>query len=193
MKKISTIVLIIGITLFIIGFILPLISFVFYTAQNGSVGIIGGADGPTAIYLTSTLLFNKHSVVWLYGVAFIISSLFCLIFEKTLKKSCSIKTSGISLSISAIISLGIYCFFCFISCFIMTHPNKHPIIFPTSIILGILSFVALIILINFYVKARKEKPSVKGIIIDILFVITFLVPFFITYLELHSTVSDLLR
>lgn len=37
-------------------------------SHSGSVGIIGGADGPTAIYITSSLIFSTP-IFWLLCIA----------------------------------------------------------------------------------------------------------------------------
>ena len=50
MRKIkiySSIALIAGLVLVLASVLIPIIKFSNYTAQNGSVGIIGGADTPT--------------------------------------------------------------------------------------------------------------------------------------------------
>ena len=49
MKKISIITIIIGASLIILGIAFPLISSLLISRDSASIGIIGGADGPTAI------------------------------------------------------------------------------------------------------------------------------------------------
>ena len=49
-KIYSSVCLISGLLLVLASVLVPIIKFSNYTAQNGSIGIIGGADGPTAIY-----------------------------------------------------------------------------------------------------------------------------------------------
>lgn len=193
MRKISTVALIIGVVMLLVGIFLPIIFMQIYTAQNGSIGIIGGADGPTAIYLTQRLFGNSLLILKLFGGAITLSGLFCSIFGRTVKENCTLKTSGISLGLSVVISLGVYCVVAFISCFVMTHPNKHPITYITSIILGLLCLALFVLLLYLYVKQRKVAPSVIGVIIDILFAIIYLTPFFFTYAWAHSIVSSWLK
>lgn len=164
-------------------------SYLIFLAQ--AIGIIGGADGDNAISVTNSiiLLNNSLHILKLIGGALILCGLFCLIFNKTVKENCTLKTSGISLAISAVTALGLYCATTFALCFVMTHPSKHPIALPASIIIGILCLIALILLLRIYCKQRKEKPSAKGIVIDILFAVIYIIPLFSVYQSLHNIIS----
>jgi hypothetical protein len=50
-----------------------------YTSQHGAIGIIGGADGPTAIYLTSRLFSGMPIIFMLLGLGLIVSAVVLLI------------------------------------------------------------------------------------------------------------------
>ena len=85
MKKIkiySSISLILGLLLALVSVLVPIIKINEFTAQNGSVGIIGGADGPTAIYLTSHLLDGNLLFTFILGLTLFLCGGFCLIFGK---------------------------------------------------------------------------------------------------------------
>jgi len=67
--------------------------------------------------------------------------------------------------------------------------SKHPIEYPVSIFLGVLSFVAFVGLIFLYFKERKTNWSVKGIIIDVLTYAVYLPTFFFAVSWLYEIVT----
>ena len=55
------------------------------SANTSSVGIIGGADGPTAVYITSTLVFG-NPLIWalcLCGALLVASAIGWIVFKKS--------------------------------------------------------------------------------------------------------------
>lgn len=189
MKK-SLIALACGMLLVVVGVLMPLILFLTVVNRaDASAGIIGGADGPTAIYLTSQLLQRSlFPLLVCTGAALIIGSLFCLVFRKTVKEYCSKKTSLFSLILSAVIAFGAYCFIVWLSIVVFDAMKVFPIARPVSVLFGILSIIAAILLSILYIKERKKQPSVKGVVIDILSVLLCLVPFFMFYEFLHELI-----
>ncbi len=99
----SLLTLLTGVLFLIIGVIIPFITLKNYTYQNGGIGIIGGADTPTYEFVVFRILNGWPFVTILFGSALIVSALFCLIFSKTVKNNCSIKTTVLSLGLSAIL------------------------------------------------------------------------------------------
>jgi Na+-transporting methylmalonyl-CoA/oxaloacetate decarboxylase beta subunit len=77
-KRNAIILLIIGAIIFLVG-IVPIVSMKIYTSQHGAIGIIGGADGPTAIYLTSRLFSGMPIIFMLLGLGLIVSAVVLLI------------------------------------------------------------------------------------------------------------------
>ena len=55
LKRYSLGALIAGVVLFVGSFVVPWVLAFRLSAGQGSVGIIGGADGPTAIFITGSL------------------------------------------------------------------------------------------------------------------------------------------
>ena len=86
MKKFSIISIIIGALLIISGILIPRISYLLMP-PTPSVGIIGGADGPTAIFLTSTLWINSiYGRLIILGILALIVGVVLLIISKFKKK-----------------------------------------------------------------------------------------------------------
>lgn len=86
LRKYAIWALILGIVLLLTG-ITPIVSLMTYTSQHGSIGIIGGADGPTAIFLTGRLLYDWPVIFILLGLSFIILATVCLLcISKRAKK-----------------------------------------------------------------------------------------------------------
>lgn len=86
LKRSAIILLILGAIIFLAGILVPIISMKIYTAQHGAIGIIGGADGPTAIYLTSRLFSGMPLIFILLGLGLIVSAIVCLLIFKYKKK-----------------------------------------------------------------------------------------------------------
>lgn len=114
MKKIkiySSIALILGLTLVLVSVLVPIIKISNYTAQNGSIGIIGGADGPTAKFLSYSIIWGGMLIYTsIFGITLTLASLFCLTFHKTVEKHCTLKTTVYSLAISFSGAAGLVCF-----------------------------------------------------------------------------------
>ena len=123
----------------------------------------------------------------------ILCGIFYLIFTKFVKQNCTLKTSVTTLGISVSLCLGMYCFFAFIICYYDGTPARNPIAHSASIVFGILSFVAFVGLSILYVFLRKKKMSVKGIIIEFLLTVIYVIPFFLTFSCIHEILSDLIR
>ncbi len=86
MKKFSIITIIISALLIVLGIASPLISALLIPKDAASIGIIGGADGPTAILLTSTLLSSVYGKLITLGVIALIVGVVLLIISKFKKK-----------------------------------------------------------------------------------------------------------
>ena len=167
-KIYSSSALISGLLLALASVLVPIIKLSNYTVQNGSIGIIGGADGPTAIYITSHLLGGRLILTLILGLTLFLCGGFCLIFKRTVMNNCRLKTTALSLIISFFGASGLSCFFIWYSIVAFLEMSIHPIAYPCSIFVGLLSLVAFVMAIIFYVRARKENFKIKGIVIDIL-------------------------
>lgn len=174
MKRISAVFLSASVLILFLCLLMPML--LWQGAQNDAVGIIGGADGPTAILVTR--LFGGF---WLSAVLFWAATafcgLFCLVFSQTVKTHCTFKTSGVALALAAVVGAGVYCAVTFVIC-LMVGAEAHPIALRASVILGTVCFAALLFLVWLYGKLRKRCPSGKGIAIDLLFALIYLIPFF---------------
>lgn len=181
LKRNALIILILGILMSVLGFITPIVYWKNYTSQNGSIGIIGGAGAPTYTFMLSTLFDELPFVLILLGISFVVSAGFCLIFSNTVKKHCNINTSVISLGLSGVGALGLYCAFLWFTIVSFHEMSKHPIEYPVSILLGIVCLFAFVVLIAVYLKLRKINWSIKGFCIDILTSIIYLPTFFFVF------------
>ena len=168
LKIFSLVALISGLLFSLASVLLPIIIFSVYTSQNGSIGIIGGADGPTAIYLTSRLFDGHLLFTLILGLTLLVCGGFCLIFKRTVTNNCRLKTTVLSLLISFFCASGLACFFIWYSIVIFHEMSKHSISYPLSIIGCIISFVAIVLTIIYYIITRKDNYKIKGIVIDIL-------------------------
>ena len=187
LKLMSLLTLLTGVLFSIIGVIIPFITLKNYTYQNGGIGIIGGADTPTYEFVVFRIMNGWPFVTILFGSALIVSALFCLIFSKTVKNNCSIKTTVLSLGLSAVGAAGLVCAFLWLTIVSFGEMSKHPIEYPVSVLLGIISFLGFIVLIALYLKIRKTNWSIKGFIIDVLTSIIYLPTFFFVLSYMYNT------
>lgn len=156
-KICSSIALILGLLLALVSVLVPIIKINEFTAQNGGIGIIGGADGPTAIYLTSHLLDGNLLFTLILGLTLFLCGGFCLIFKRVVINNCSLKTTALSLIISFFGASGLACFFIWYSIVVFHEMSKHPLSYQLSIIGGMGSLIAFVATIVFYVRARKDN------------------------------------
>lgn len=167
-KKYSSIVLILGLTLVLMSVLVPIIKISNYTAQNGSIGIIGGADTPTLLFLLRYYFGDGLLFLFILGLTLFLCGVFCLVFGRAVINNCTLKTTALSLIISLLGASGLSCFFIWYSIVVFHEMSTHPVAYPCSIFAGLLSLIAFVTAIVFYTRARKNNLKPKGIIIDIL-------------------------
>lgn len=189
LKRFSLIALISGLFISVLGFLIPLIYWSSYTAHNGTIGIIGGADAPTYTFMLSALFDGLPIDLVIWGITLVVSSVFCVLLSKTVKTYCNIKTSAISLALSGIGALGLVCAFLWFTIVAFGEMSKHPIEYPVSILLGVLCFFAFLVFVALYFKERKKNWSIKGVIIDFLTSIVYLPAFFFAFAYLYQIIT----
>ena len=156
-------------------------------SQNGGFGIIGGADLPTL-----RIILSDYWPSIVIGLILVACSAFCLVFSKTVMNNCTLKTTAVSLGISFAGMSGLYCFLQWYSIVVFHEMSRHPIRFPSSIVIGLLSFAALVFLIVLYFRLRKQTFSIKGILIDVATSLIAFLPFSIIITIIFNFVSDVL-
>lgn len=189
LKRNALIILILGVLMSVLGFIAPIVYWNNYTLHNGAMGIIGGADAPTYTFMLLSLFDGLPFVLVLLGISLVVSALFCLIFFETVKNNCNIKTTALSLGLSAVGAMGLMCAFLWFTIVSFGEMSRHPIAYPASIILGLVCFFLFIVLIALYIKLRKNTWSIKGFFIDILTSIVYLLTFFFVFSYLYEILS----
>ena len=170
-------VLLSGIGVALLGFLTPIISMLI-PVHGGSSGIIGGMDGPTYWFILSRLYYGWPIAFILLGISVAISSGFCLLFSRTVSTHCNIKTSAISLGLSGVGALGVCCVLWWVTLTAFGEASKHPVEYPVSVGLGMLSFMVFVFLIGLYFMVRMKNWSIIGVIIDVLTSIVYLPAFF---------------
>ncbi len=85
LKKISVIALIVGALTVVASLAYPIVMLNIRIAQKGPIAIIGGADMPIFRHLYMSCWSGWPMVITFLGAAVMLSALFCLIFNKTVK------------------------------------------------------------------------------------------------------------
>lgn len=183
LRKRSLFVLLIGFFITALGAIIPCIVLKYYESSNSAVGIIGGADKPTYLFLLLNAIHSLPFCLILWGMSLMLAATFCLFFSKTIQTHCYRKTTSLSLAISSVAGLGLLCGFLFYTFATFGEKYKHPIAYPASILLGATCLVSMIILVWLYCKRR---PSVCGIILDLATAVWFLPSFFYLWAFAYS-------
>lgn len=127
------------------------------------------------------------------GIDFFVCGIIGLIFNTYLSKICTLKTTVTALAISYVIGLGFWCCMSWISCFFLTTPDKHPVRYPASVILGGVCFIVFCILVCFYVKFRKINRTIKGIVVDLLLIIIYLPMFVVLFAVLDRMLAVIMH
>lgn len=188
-KVFSVAMLISGLLFLLIGFALFYFALQSYASVDDGLGIIGGADVPTYQFMLIQSIKGWPLCLILFGTAFLITGLFCLIFKKTVTQSCSIPTSVIAAVLSMVVGLGLTCVsFWFVVLAFLEFPH-FPLSFLSSILLSLVCLLAFIDLIILYVHLRKAHWSIKGLLIDLFTAVLYLPPCFFFFFFLFDCLS----
>lgn len=178
-----------GFLIVLAGVAMPL-AVLYLISQNPRTGIIGGAGAPTLQFRVFQTFGVLPYTLVLLGVAVMISAVFCLLFSKTVQGHCGLKTSLVSLGLSATGAAGLCCVLIWIACVAFGGAPKHyPVRYPLSIALGMVCLCVFILLGLLYCKLREGKWSIRGVVIDVLTSILYLPAFFFAFNYLYALVD----
>ena len=111
---------------------------------------------------------------------------FLLAVLRTVSTHCNIKTSAISLGLSGVGALGVCCVLWWVTLTAFGEASKHPVEYPVSVGLGMLSFMVFVFLIGLYFIVRRKNWSIKGIVLDVLTSLLYLPSFFMIISLIHA-------
>ena len=180
MRKPALVALGLGLLILLLGVSMPFVHFQ-TIANDGAIGIIGGADGPTYFFFLFSLFNGLPFVFVLCGATIVITALLSLLLHSKVIKYCTLLTSAISLALSAVGGLGLTCAFLWFTIAAFGEMSRYPIAYPVSIAVGIGSLCTFIVLISLYLKHRRANWSWQGFVIDILTSILYLPAFFFVF------------
>ena len=185
LKTISTIGLCVGLV-GLVAIVAPYIISYFISANEiEGIGIIGAADGPTARFLIFKLFINEQFLPITIFLTLIVLSVIYLIFNETATKGCAVKTTALSVGISASIAATIFGFLNLHFLDVFNEASYTSTRFHISQAISLLFPIVFIILLIFFCLARKSKPSVGGTLLDIVTSILLVIPFtsFIVFID----------
>lgn len=180
LRSFSWVMLVCGLILAAVGAVAPVLALQL-SSQGAAMGIIGGADASTYRFVMFTLLDGWPFCAVLFGGSLTVSGLFCLFFGKTVERYCSVKTSAVSLALSAVGAMGFVCAILWYAMAAFHETEKHPILHPVCVALGVICLIACIVLIAWYIKFRKKQRSIPGVLVDVLTCILYFPAFFFAF------------
>lgn len=168
-----------------------------YKITRKGIAFLGSAVLGVALFFTNLIFsitepFLPH-LLTIAGVDFFVCGIIGLFFNTYFSKICTLKTTVTALAISANVGLGIWCCMSWLSCHFLTTPDKHPVRYPTSIILGRVCFIVFCILVCFYTKFRKINKTIKGVVVDLLLTIIYLPMFVVLFAVLDRNLAIIMH
>ena len=152
--------------------------------------LVGQVAVDQALLLGVRYYFKKTvKVLLVLGGGLLLGNAPYVIFKRPTARGCTAATSLISLGLSAVGGLGLYCALTYV----FTTPHRNPIAHPASLLMGILALFAFILLISFYVCERREKCTFMGLCMDGWSAIVHLLPCIFGFSYLHEIISWILR
>lgn len=188
----SALVILLGLAIIAASISIVAIVALRFAEQDTSVGIIGGASGPTAEYLTRRLEYTVGQL-FRFGILITLTGILATVFNRFFSKHCTVESSVTSIVISAVVGLGLSCVMWFATCYFLDHPKNHPIRHPASFIFGVICFVIFLCLIGLYIFLRFRKPSVKGILIDVAVSLVYVAPFWALFIEMYEPLAEIAK
>lgn len=189
LKTFSLVTLITGAAGLVIGFGAPVLAFLLSFSEGHTISIIGGADAPTLSFLFARSMKPWHICLISLSLALIVTALFCLIFRKTTADHCRIKTTLLSLTISATGALGLLCLIVWFPIAAFNEASRYPIEYSVSQLVGVLCLVVATALLVAYGKTRYTYRSLRGVVIDVLTCLLYFPFFFNVSSFFYSLVS----
>ena len=175
LKKFTFICLAVGLIFVLLGFLTPL--------------FLVGENNTDYMWAFGNSFDGALSVLGVVGITLTITALFCLAFNKTVARHCTVKTSLVSLALSHAGVLGIICFFIWMSMAAFGEASQHPIGYPFSVCVGMLSLFAFLALLVLYLYFRRKTPSVIGFVIDVVTAV-FYMPAALTVLSYTMLIAE---
>ena len=176
----SLFVLLVGIISSLIGFIIP------YNDMIETQKTIIGNQYSYSYYLTN------DDCLWItlgaLGIAMLLSSVFALLFSKTVLKCCSPITSLIALAISICAGAGLVCFFEFLG----SSPTRNPIAYPAAQGgIMICTMIGLMLIVSYGILWFK-KMSFRGFLFDVLLSVVYFPGLFFFFIYLDNVLRNIL-
>jgi hypothetical protein len=164
-----------------------------YLVRSKDETVVGVVRGYSYGNYVVTEMHYIPYVLKLLGIALVITGLFALIFNKTVRQCCNIKTTAISLGLSSMAACGVYCFLTLFIISVFSSSKGYPYDYPTSKAGCIISLLIFIVLFVSYIIVRKDTLKIKGVVIDILLCILYFPSFFCMVGVAESILSKLVQ
>lgn len=126
------------------------------------------------------------------GGACLLSSLFAMVFKKTVETNCRLSSSLSAFFVSVTSSAGFYCLFVWCVLTAFGEIRLHPLEYIGSISGGSVCLIACILLIGYYYQQRKKHFSLRGIVLDVTLMVLFFIPMLSVWNCVHFFLENLI-
>lgn len=180
MKKAANIFLFSGLIIFCFFILIPLIqTWILPSAEKGAIGIIGGADSPTTMFITLKLLNRFEQILVAMSVPFILTGTVMHIFKKDIANVCTLKSSLMAYALSFLAGTAAYFYFRMGLIAIFDEYSLNPIRYPVSIVGLIICAILFIGLTVYYFYRAKKEKKLGRVKYDIPIFLLYLIPNFV--------------
>lgn len=145
--------------------------------------------------LIENLLFNSglNVVLLSFGYVSLVVGVIFMIFKK-LTDNCTLSSLGLATATSLFAGMGLYCLLIILLEAGFSDRSEHPVSSLVCGIGGIISIIAVIALFFVYFFIYREKyPSRKGVVVDLIFGILYIIPFFLASAVFYDIVEMVVR
>ena len=155
--------------------------------------VIGGADWPTFQFIYRNALAGLPALLVQWGVPFAIVGAASLIWGADVRAACTVRTSLLSMGLSATGAVGLYCFINWLAMAAFHERHLYPRAYPFYVSVGLIALCVFLLLLVLYGMSRSKNRSVKGVSFDIVTAVLFLSPFSYTVSFAQQLVRNIIK
>lgn len=141
------------------------------------------------LYFIASHFYYFVLLIWIFPIiCHVISN---VVLRKRLLDIASVGTRLSALGVSVFLSLGAFGVFMYGNCYFLTSPSKHPIRYPTSIVIMALSLAMFLFFFCLYISVRIKKGSILGACIEVVLAVLYSLPLFTVWFVVYFIAQEI--